>query len=246
MMVYIIDKKGKPLMPTKRHGKVNKVKWLLRKMIASLFIFLVSLSSLLAGPEDSMELVAVKRNKDDSYVNFHAGVTNLYGSQSGLEISEEEQITVSLEDFPVENSAGEFTPLFRFDFVTTTLVNANLSMSLNPFMNAGDASQVLAVRFHVDTEGVLSLPSGVSSPGAYSVLSGASYTETVADRINSGTMQWDLIKDVTAPIQLESGDQMGSYAASMTVSGRFIDSPDWTGRQWVMPVSVKLTVESGS
>ena len=218
----------------------------MNKTIASLFIFLVSLSPLLAGPEDSMELVAVKRNKDGGYVNFHAGVTNLYGSQSGLEISGEEQITVSLEDFPVESSAGDFTPLFRFDFVTTTLVNANLSMSLNPFMNAGDASQVLAVRFHVDTEGVLSLPSGFSSTANYSVLSGTSYTETVADRINSGTMQWDLIKDVSTPIQLESGDQMGSYAASMTVSGRFIDSADWTGRPWVMPVGVKLTVESGS
>lgn len=224
----------------------------------SRFLFLLLSAALIlpaplvAGKTATLELAAIKRADDGTYVDFEASVTNLYANpsddRSGEAVMSGDQILTDIASFPQKTAGNDFTPLFHFDFETRTLVNADVSVELNPFMNAEDATDLLIVQFHIDVQGSLDPPSGFAQDGGWSVLEEVQSTETSPNKLYNDTEDWELISGVTSPIQLEGTDGRGEYRASMTVYGRFSKSyveADWGGRTWVMPVSVTLTIESG-
>lgn len=224
----------------------------------SRFLFLLLSAALIlpallvADKTATLELAAIKKADDGTYVDFEAYVTNLYANpsddRSGEAVMSGDQILTDIASFPQNSAGNDFTPLFRFDFETRTLVNADVAVELNPFMNAENATDLLIVQFHIDVQGSMDVPAGFDGGGGWSVLEEVQSTETTPDHIHNDTNSWELISGVTTPIQLEGTDRRGEYSASVTVSGRFdkgYDEADWSGRTWVMPVSVTLTISSG-
>ena len=224
----------------------------------SRFLFLLLSAALIlpaplvAGKTATLELAAIKRADDGTYVDFEASVTNLYANpsddRSGEAVMRGDQILTDIASFPQKTAENDFTPLFRFDFETRTLVNADVAVELNPFMNAEDATDLLIVQFHIDVQGSLDAPAGFDGDGGWWVQEGTRSTETTPNHLYNDTEAWELISGVTSPIQLEGTDGRGEYRASVTVSGRFgkgYGEVDWSGRTWVMPVSVTLTISSG-
>lgn len=224
----------------------------------SRFLFLLLSAALIlpaplvADKTATLELAAIKKADDGTYVDFEASVTNLYANpsddRSGEAVMSGDQILTDIASFPQKTAGNDFTPLFRFDFETRTLVNADVAVELNPFMNAEDATDLLIVQFLIDVQGSLDEPAGFVDGTGWRVLTGMGSSDVTPDHINSVTKDWNLISGVTSPIQLEGTDGRGEYRASVTVFGRFgkgYDDADWSGRTWAMPVSVTLTIASG-
>lgn len=200
----------------------------------------------------TLELAAIKREADGTYVDFEASVTNLYADpsddRSGEVVMTGDRIPTDIVSFPQEGAGDDFTPLFRFDFATRTLVDTDVAVELNPFMNVEDAADQLLVQFHVEARGSLDEPAGFDGGTGWRVLEGMGSSDVTPDHINSVTKDWSLISGVTTPVQLEGTDGRGEYRASVTVFGRFDGScgeADWNGRTWGMPVSVTLTMAGG-
>lgn len=222
--------------------------------IIALFFVLSSLlfplcADLQVVDSDSMEIVGIKKESEDSYANYHATVTDLY-SGNGTTLLGGEQIIVTLADFPSKNAGGEYADLFRFDFSTTTLVNTSVDIAVNPFVNADDASEHLEVQFQIKSTGSLTLPSGLSSDDyTDKVFTGDSKPSTeTPSKLYKIHVARELIRNVASPIQLVSGEELGVYEAAVVVSGHFSQTyteDDWTGKRWIMPVGVTLTIESG-
>lgn len=219
--------------------------------IIALFFVLSSLlfplcADLQVVDSDSMEIVGIKKESEDSYANYHATVTDLY-SGNGTTLLGGEQIIVTLADFPSKNAGGEYADLFRFDFSTTTLVNTSVDIAVNPFVNADDASEHLEVQFQIKSTGSLTLPAGFQSDG-YTVFGEERTQEMTPNKLYKDHMARELISNVASPIQLVSGEELGVYEAAVVVSGRFSKTyteDDWTGKRWIMPVGVTLTIDSG-
>lgn len=198
---------------------------------------------------DSMELVAIKPENDGTYVDWSATVINLYDGkgQKGTTVAEGSQFLIDLNSFPKKNDGNDFKELFRVDFSTRTIINSNVSISLNPFINLTDVTDTLIVQFEIKTERSLSFPDGFSSDAEF--LPDGEYENTTPNAINKEIQSFDLIKNASTPVQIvNSNGQYGSYSCSITVLARFSDSytsDDWNNKVFVMPLNVTLTLEAG-
>lgn len=216
-----------------------------------LFLLSLTLMPLSLGAMDSMELVAIKPENDGTYVDWSATVINLYDGkgQNGTTVAEGSQFLIDLNSFPIKNNGDDFKELFRVDFSTRTIINTNLSISLNPFINMDDIKDILKVQFKIMTEGRLSLPDKFDVNDA-KFLKGEKkeYTTTTPDTINKEKQTLPLIENASTPVQIYSNGQYGSYSSSVTVLARFSEyytSDRWANKVFVMPLNVTLILESG-
>lgn len=192
--------------------------------------------SLHAADEASFDIVADKPYTEEDW-DWTADVTSLYGNDNayGNPIAQGESIIVDLPAFGV-NGDDE---MFRFDFTTNHLVNATVSISLSPFINTLDETEIIPVIFTAEMTGVTAKPTGFSGSGDPGRIETAEPLSMYGE-----TITWEMMRSPLTPII--GDDDWGNYTGTVIVRAGFRTAPSsemLAGRKWAMPISVTLTVE---